>query len=88
MNHNKDKRKPVILKNLITGEVSKAVSITQFCKDNKLGDNGKYHFADVLKGKRLHHKCWGLNKNYLINPVEVKTVKQVLIAPALIEGDE
>ena len=74
--------KPILLKNLITGEIKKAKSITEFCNQIKLGENAKFHFAEVLRGKRLHYKGWGLNIGWIVDQDEVKEVKQLLIKRA------
>lgn len=74
--------KPISFKNLITGEVKRASSITKFCNQLRLGENAKFHFAEVLKGKRLHYKGWGLNIGWIVDQDEVKEVKQLLIKRA------
>lgn len=52
--------KPVTLQNFKDGRVISAKSITKFCKSVKLGRNARFHFADILNGKRFHHKGWHL----------------------------
>lgn len=62
---NNNCRKPVTFIHVVTGEISKALSITEFCnKHPDLGKYAKHHFSEVLKGKRLHFKGWMLPKHY------------------------
>lgn len=78
------KNKAVIFKNFITDEIISANSITNFCERAQLGKNAKYHFAEVLSGKRLHYKGWGLTNNK-VDKKKVKIIKQYVIKPAIIE---
>lgn len=61
-------------------------SITDFCKRRpNLGKNAKYHFWEVLNGKRLHYKGWlaGYNK-CVIDVKKVQKVQQLLIKQAVV----
>jgi hypothetical protein len=82
----KHRRKPVVLRYYLNNKIDSAPSITMFAaKHKELGPNAKYHFADILNGKRLHYKGWLLASNRVkININKVQKIEQLLIKPALI----
>lgn len=56
-----NRARPVVLVNLKTGELESAAAVADFCRNHpELGINAKYHFSEVLHGRRLHHKNWAL----------------------------
>lgn len=80
------KNKPVSFKFYKNGQHSRAKSLTNFCKLHpELGLNAKYHFAEVISGKRLHYKGWLLSSNKIkIDLNRIKKVEQTLIKQAII----
>lgn len=48
------------LQHIKTGEIIKTPTIADFARRKRWGKNGTFHFDLVLKGKRLHHKGWGI----------------------------
>lgn len=52
--------RPVCFQHIRTGRTLSAPSIAAFARKAKLGPTAQYHFDSVLKGRRLHHKGWGL----------------------------
>lgn len=59
------------------------ISITDFCnKHPELGENAKYHFHEVLNGKRVHYKGWlDANNKIKIDIKKVKKIEQIIIKP-------
>lgn len=81
----KHTRKAVAFRYYLSKKIETSYSITAFCnKHPELGSNAKYHFTEVLKGKRLHYKGWllGLNK-VNIDLEKVKIIKQTLLRRAV-----
>ena len=64
----------------------KAVSIVAFCNKHKeLGENAKYHFSEVINGKRLHYKGWLMADNKIVLDLKkVKTIEQTLLKQAAV----
>lgn len=53
-------RRAVMLQHIRTGRIISAPSVAAFCRNARLGRNARFHFDNVLKGKRLEHRGWGL----------------------------
>lgn len=70
--------KPVSLRHFSSDLVENFPSIAAFCNAHpELGENAKYHFTEVLNGKRLHYKGWmRADNNIKINPDKVRYVTQ------------
>ena len=78
--------KPVTFKNLLTNQVISADSITSFCELTKLNLanlNARFHFAEVLKGNKLHYKGWGLDIPYSIDKEKVRVFNVTQIQRAI-----
>jgi hypothetical protein len=75
---------PITFQYLLTGEKRSAKSITEFCNITNLGKNGKFHFAEVRKGIRLHYKGWGLPQKIRLDPSKVQFIMQTLLKKAVI----
>ena len=75
------RNKPVSFRYYNSSEIETFPSITLFCKNHpELGKNAKYHFAEVLKGRKLHYKGWLLaNNKEKINISDVKIIKTICI---------
>jgi len=80
------KSKPVSFKFYLTNQSVRAKSITSFCKRIFPNyENAKFHFAEVLNGKRLHYKGWFLSSNKVkLDLSEVKKIEQLQIKRAVI----
>jgi hypothetical protein len=79
--------KPVKLKFYNKPKIWEYESITEFCKHRTqtLGPTGKFHFAEVLNGKRLHYKGWmDADSAVKIDNKKVKIIRQTLLAKAVI----
>lgn len=62
------------LKNLYSGRLINASSITEFCrKAGFVGSNSKYHITPVLDGKRMSYKGWFVPST-LDKPLALKDV--------------
>lgn len=84
----KHTRKPIRLKYYIGNGVENSPSITDFCcKHPELGANAKYHFAEVLSGKRLHYKGWfPASKKIRFDLAKVRKVEQTILKFAVMES--
>ena len=56
------KPRKVTFQHIRTERTITAPSVAAFARKARLGYMGRYHFDDILKGKRLHCKGWGLPK--------------------------
>lgn len=80
------RKKKVSLRFFKSKKVWNYDSLTNFCKPriHSLGKNAKYHFAEVLNGKRLHYKGWLRADNPIkIDLNKVKKISQLLIKQAI-----
>jgi len=79
--------KKICLRYYKNQESETAQSITEFClRHPELDKNAKYHFAEVLGGKRLHYKGWLRADNKIkINVNKVISAKQVIMNKAIIK---